>query len=175
MVSWGNLRLWNRDALEEVIDKLIAARRAAIDASDVFDEQRQRLQSQGLTADALRGRLGSMAERGYGLVEKIGEVMLATSQMSDAVWDLQQEVLECEQYARGSELYIDDAGVVKPVQKIVVLSPEDGRAKAFEIARTQKAMSELAERVAGVLRRAEVFWVCFLGVCLVVCCLAVFQ
>ncbi|RRD42351.1 hypothetical protein [Buchananella hordeovulneris] len=68
MVSWGDLRLWNREALEEVIDKLIAARRAAIDASDVFDEQRQRLQSRGLTADALRGRLGSMAERGYGLV-----------------------------------------------------------------------------------------------------------
>ncbi|MDO5080714.1 MAG: alpha/beta hydrolase [Buchananella hordeovulneris] len=144
--------MWNRDALEEVIDKLITARQAAIDASDVFDEQRQRLQSRGLTADALRGRLGSMAERGYGLVEKLGEVMLATSQMSDAVWGLQQEVLECEQYAQINRLTIDDNGEVRVVadRPLVGLSP-DGLA-AVEVWSAQEA---LIERVAAVLRRAD--------------------
>ena len=112
MVSWGSLRLWNRDALEEVVDELIASRRAVLEASDLIEEEGRRLQSEGLTADALRGRLGTMARRGYALVEKIGEVMLATSEMSDAVWDLQQEVLNCEQFAQLNELHIDDAGTV---------------------------------------------------------------
>ncbi|WP_185696275.1 hypothetical protein, partial [Buchananella hordeovulneris] len=88
-----SLRLWNREALEEVVDELIVARRVVNDASDLIDGEGRRLRSQGMTADALRGRLGSMAGQGYGLVEKLGEVMLATSEMSDAVWGLQQEVL----------------------------------------------------------------------------------
>ncbi|RRD41871.1 alpha/beta hydrolase, partial [Buchananella hordeovulneris] len=89
----------------------------------------------------------------YGLVEKLGEVMLATSEMSDAVWGLQQEVLECEQYARINELHIDGAGTVMITADMAeMLTNPTYMLRVNELRNAQEA---LAERVAGVLRRAD--------------------
>ncbi|OKL52625.1 alpha/beta hydrolase [Buchananella hordeovulneris] len=153
MVSWGKLRLWNRDALEEVVDELIESRQAVLDASDLFEGEGKRLQSEGLTADALRGRLRTLTRQGYELVEKIGEVMLATSEMSDAVWDLQQEVLYCEQFAQLNELHIDDAGTVTITANIAGMALDRTAARrGIELQTAQKA---LVEQIATVLQRAD--------------------
>ncbi|RRD49582.1 hypothetical protein EII12_10385, partial [Buchananella hordeovulneris] len=127
--------------------------RVVNDASDLIDGEGRRLRSQGMTADALRGRLGSMAGQGYGLVEKLGEVMLATSEMSDAVWGLQQEVLECEQYARINELHIDDAGMVTIVADMAGMMID--RTSAYRVTEIQTAQKALAERVTAVIKHAD--------------------
>ncbi|RRD51023.1 hypothetical protein EII12_08785, partial [Buchananella hordeovulneris] len=127
--------------------------RVVNDASDLIDGEGRRLRSQGMTADALRGRLGTMAGQGYSLVEKLSEVMLATSEMSDAVWGLQQEVLECEQYARSEGLRIDDfGGVVITANLDAVGQMPGGLWRVMDI---YSAQEDLTERVAGVLRRAD--------------------
>lgn len=101
-IAWGDIVQWNPAKLYQASQDLSTQRKELAESADQAMAVRDRIQSSGEAVEAMKQRLVSIAQKHDRLVSEVGELMMATSEAADGVWDVQTKVHECisftEQY-----------------------------------------------------------------------------
>ena len=111
-LSWSDVKDWKSSYLESQAERLRAERAKWLQGASDAEVAMSKLASSGAGVDAAKASLRKKIEQVDVCVNKLSELMMATSQACDGVWSVQTKVLECEQYAEMHELRIRrDGGV----------------------------------------------------------------
>ena len=111
-LSWSDVKDWKSSYLESQAERLRAERAKWLQGASDAEVAMSKLASSGAGVDAIRASLRRKLAAIDVCVNKLSELMMATSQACDGVWSVQTRILECEQYAEMHELRIrSDGGV----------------------------------------------------------------
>ena len=111
-LSWSDVRDWKSSYLESQAERLRAERAKWLQGASDAEVAMSKVASSGAGVDAAKASLRKKIEQVDVCVNKLSELMMATSQACDGVWSVQTKILECEQYAEMHELRIrSDGGV----------------------------------------------------------------
>ena len=111
-LSWSDVRDWKSSYLESQAERLRAERAKWLQGASDAEVVMSKVASSGAGVDAAKASLRKKIEQVDVCVNKLSELMMATSQACDGVWSVQTKILECEQYAEMHELRIRrDGGV----------------------------------------------------------------
>ena len=111
-LSWSDVKDWKSSYLESQAERLRAERAKWLQGVSDAEVVMSKVASSGAGVDAAKASLRKKIEQVDVCVNKLSELMMATSQACDGVWSVQTKVLECEQYAEMHELRIRrDGGV----------------------------------------------------------------
>ena len=111
-LSWSDVRDWKSSYLESQAERLRAERAKWLQGASDAEVAMSKVASSGAGVDAAKASLRKKIEQVDVCVNKLSELMMATSQACDGVWSVQTRILECEQYAEMHELRIRrDGGV----------------------------------------------------------------
>ena len=159
VLSWADIRQWNEGGLEETSYDLRTLRSRLEGACDDGMAAERRLISRGEAVDAMRARSRQLGESVAALVADVSELMMACAQACDGVWQVRTKVLDCEQLAQVSGVYLDPVTghVEERLEELVSSSssPEDDYYVHEKMALRRQAGADLRQMVAGVLALAE--------------------
>lgn len=111
-LSWSDVKDWKSSYLESQAERLRAERAKWLQGASDAEVAMSKVASSGAGVEAIRASLRRKLAAIDVCVNKLSELMMATSQACDGVWSVQTKVLECEQYAEMHELRIRrDGGV----------------------------------------------------------------
>ena len=111
-LSWSDVKDWKSSYLESQAERLRAERAKWLQGASDAEVAMSKVASSGAGVDAAKASLRKKIEQVDVCVNKLSELMMATSQACDGVWSVQTRILECEQYAEMHELRIrKDGGV----------------------------------------------------------------
>ena len=111
-LSWSDVRDWKSSYLESQAERLRAERAKWLQGASDAEVAMSKVASSGAGVDAAKASLRKKIEQVDVCVNKLSELMMATSQACDGVWSVQTRILECEQYAETHKLRIRrDGGV----------------------------------------------------------------
>ena len=111
-LSWSDVKDWKSSYLESQAERLRAERAKWLQGASDAEVAMSKVASSGAGVDAAKASLRKKIEQVDVCVNKLSELMMATSQACDGVWSVQTRILECEQYAEMHELRIRrDGGV----------------------------------------------------------------
>ena len=111
-LSWSDVKDWKSSYLESQAERLRAERAKWLQGVSDAEVVMSKVASSGAGVDAAKASLRKKIEQVDVCVNKLSELMMATSQACDGVWSVQTKILECEQYAETHELRIRrDGGV----------------------------------------------------------------
>ena len=111
-LSWSDVKDWKSSYLESQAERLRAERAKWLQGASDAEVAMSKLASSGAGVDAAKASLRKKIEQVDVCVNKLSELMMATSQACDGVWSVQTRILECEQYAETHKLRIRrDGGV----------------------------------------------------------------
>ena len=111
-LSWSDVRDWKSSYLESQAERLRAERAKWLQGASDAEVVMSKVASSGAGVDAAKASLRKKIEQVDVCVNKLSELMMATSQACDGVWSVQTKILECEQYAETHKLRIrKDGGV----------------------------------------------------------------
>ncbi len=160
MLSWGDVSAWKPGPLNAATADLSELRRIAESNGDSL-EQAHRLflfgESRGETLEAARSQLSGAKGDLDRLINDVSELLMATAQAADGVWEVQRRVLECEQFAQLNNISVEASGKVSYSLESVPPSASQytvDPAQSRNIAKIQ-AGHELQEMVNDALEYAE--------------------
>lgn len=160
MLSWGDVSAWKPGPLNAATADLSELRRIAESNGDSL-EQAHRLflfgESRGETLEAARSQLSGSKGDLDRLINDVSELLMATAQAADGVWEVQRRVLECEQFAGLNNISVEASGKVSYSLESVPPSASQytvDPAQSRNIAKIQ-ARHELQEMVNDALEYAE--------------------
>ena len=108
----SDVKDWKSSYLESQAERLRAERAKWLQGVSDAEVAMSKVASSGAGVDAAKASLRKKIEQVDVCVNKLSELMMATSQACDGVWSVQTRILECEQYAETHELRIlRDGGV----------------------------------------------------------------
>jgi len=111
-LSWSDVKDWKSSYLESQAERLRAERAKWLQGASDAEVAMSKLASSGAGVEAIRASLRRKLAAIDVCVNKLSELMMATSQACDGVWSVQTRILECEQYAETHKLRIrSDGGV----------------------------------------------------------------
>ena len=111
-LSWSDVKDWKSSYLESQAEQLRAERAKWLQGASDAEVAMSKLASSGAGVEAIRASLRRKLAAIDVCVNKLSELMMATSQACDGVWSVQTKILECEQYAETHKLRIrKDGGV----------------------------------------------------------------
>lgn len=111
-LSWSDVKDWKSSYLESQAERLRAERAKWLQGASDAEVAMSKLASSGAGVEAIRASLRRKLAAIDVCVNKLSELMMATSQACDGVWSVQTRILECEQYAETHKLRIrKDGGV----------------------------------------------------------------
>ena len=111
-LSWSDVKDWKSSYLESQAERLRAERAKWLQGASDAEVAMSKVASSGAGVDAAKASLRKKIEQVDVCVNKLSELMMATSQACDGVWSVQTRILECEQYAETHKLRIrKDGGV----------------------------------------------------------------
>ena len=111
-LSWSDVKDWKSSYLESQAERLRAERAKWLQGASDAEVVMSKVASSGAGVEAIRASLRRKLAAIDVCVNKLSELMMATSQACDGVWSVQTKILECEQYAETHELRIRrDGGV----------------------------------------------------------------
>ena len=111
-LSWSDVKDWKSSYLESQAERLRAERAKWLQGVSDAEVVMSKVASSGAGVDAAKASLRKKIEQVDVCVNKLSELMMATSQACDGVWSVQTKILECEQYAETHKLRIrKDGGV----------------------------------------------------------------
>jgi Alpha/beta hydrolase of unknown function (DUF1023). len=147
MPTWEDIQEWAPDPLRSAAEDLADSRATLVDAAVDAQSALDAVRSRGETVDAARAALTEQVEALDALVADVSEVLMATSEAADGVWNVQTMVDECQQRAATNSLVIAADGSV-PWEQKVVDDPTQYPSVRIETNRPQ------AEALAGMVTRA---------------------
>ena len=112
-LSWSDVRDWKSSYLERQVERLRAERAKWLQGAVEAEAAMNKVASSGAGVEAIRASLRRKLAAIDVCVNKLSELMMATSQACDGVWSVQTRILECEQYAEVHELRILRDGSVE--------------------------------------------------------------
>ena len=112
MVTWSEITRWQRGPLEGAIQAAHDRRNTLERVADDLQIRRDSLTAQGETADAIRAALERTASDIDDLVAQYSELLMATAEASDGVWQIETAVHECFTTADIVGLIISGSGTV---------------------------------------------------------------
>ena len=111
-LSWSDVKDWKSSYLESQAERLRAERAKWLQGASDAEVAMSKVASSGAGVEAIRASLRRKLAAIDVCVNKLSELMMATSQACDGVWSVQTRILECEQYAETHKLRIRrDGGV----------------------------------------------------------------
>ena len=111
-LSWSDVKDWKSSYLESQAERLRAERAKWLQGASDAEVAMSKVASSGAGVEAAKASLRKKIEQVDVCVNKLSELMMATSQACDGVWSVQTKILECEQYAETHKLRIrSDGGV----------------------------------------------------------------
>ncbi|RRJ85554.1 hypothetical protein EG850_13010 [Gulosibacter macacae] len=142
MVAWADILEWRSELLEAPIQSAHDRRLILERVADELATEVRVLQAQGLTADAVRASLSDESRVADDLVAQFSELMLASAEAKDGVWDVETRVHECVTFAEIEGIIISSTGSLSMAawksQEIFDDSMTDGAGQVatdYEIAR----------------------------------------
>lgn len=96
MPTWSDILQWDHTGLSDTAASLSAARSTLAANADEAALAESSIASSGTTIDQARQTLKSLNSSHDDLVNEVSELMMATSEASDGVWDVETKVLECQ-------------------------------------------------------------------------------
>lgn len=159
MPTWSDILQWDHTGLSDTAASLSTARSTLAANADEAALAESSIASSGTTIDQARQTLKSLNSSHDDLVNDVSELMMATSEASDGVWDVETKVLECQQYTQTHPyLTIGTDGTVtyERAQATSMGSgaPNNSTATALENAKRDNAAIELGKLIAGAVARA---------------------
>lgn len=151
MVSIGDIRAWQPDALDAAFDALTSRQDTLLGLADELDAARVPPGWSGDAASSAASWHGTLAERTRRIVAGVSAVRRAVGETSDAVVAVGRALGEAESLARFHGFAIGDDSLVSDVHPPVVAAA-DVDAVARERARVQ---AEIIDRLEQILRRAD--------------------
>ena len=112
-IGWADIQDWDPADLNTTSENLSTARSTLMTEAQEASGAKSRVQSTGTAVDAMLTTLGSLNKDLDTLVNDVSELMMATSEASNGVWDVQTKVQECNSYVEEhTNLSIDSEGSV---------------------------------------------------------------
>ena len=160
MLSWGDVSAWKPGPLNTAPADLSELRRIAESNGDALEQAHNLFifgESRGETLEAARSQLSGAKGDLDRLINDVSELLMATAQAADGVWEVQRRVLECERFAGLKNISVEASGKVsyslEPVHPSASQYTVDP-AQSRNIAKIQ-AGNELQEMVNDALEYAE--------------------
>lgn len=158
-LSWSDVRRWNPSSLEHASYEIRGVRRVLEDACDDLEGARRRFVSQGEAPDAIRKTSKQLTDNTSNLVADTSELMMACAEACDGVWQVQTKVMDCEQLAQVSGVYLDPVTgqVEERLEELVSSSssPDEDYFLHEKMALRRQAGADLRQMVAETLALAE--------------------
>jgi uncharacterized protein rv0963c/MT0992 len=98
-IGWADIQDWDPADLNTTSENLSTARGTLMTEAQEASGAKSRVQSTGTAVDAMLTTLGSLNKDLDTLVNDVSELMMATSEASNGVWDVQTKVDECHSFA----------------------------------------------------------------------------
>jgi hypothetical protein len=161
-LTYADVRSWDGAALGSVGESVSQGRRRLFDLEDELDASRVMwsFSWQGRAADAARGRIARLTDRGEHLVAEVSMVQRAVLAAADAVTGLARNVDQAESNATANSFTITDTGEVRDAEPLPASDPGHAdRAKALTALETfvgdiLRTATEIDTALAGVLDSA---------------------
>ena len=158
-ISWSDVQQWNPANLNTAVQNLTSSRQTLTTEADNAVSAKGRVQSSGAAVTAMLGSLGSLNGSLDRVVNDVSELMMATADASDGVWDVQTKVAECtsfvEQYPY---LSIGEDGTVNCEEEQATTmeqaAPNGPGQTATRNADRQKNAQELRDLIKAAIDRA---------------------
>lgn len=113
MPTWSDILQWDHTDLTEAAASLSSLRTKLTTSADDAALAGSAVLSSGAGVDQALATLKPLTGNHEDLVNEVSELMMATADAADGVWDVKTRVLECQQYAdTHSYLSINDDGTV---------------------------------------------------------------
>ncbi len=97
-IGWADIQDWDPADLNTTSENLSTARSTLMTEAQEASGAKSRVQSTGTAVDAMLTTLGSLNKDLDTLVNDVSELMMATSEASNGVWDVQTKVQECTSF-----------------------------------------------------------------------------
>lgn len=157
MVTWAEVQTWQRGPLDDAVQAAHDRRSTLERVADDLTTRRGALDAQGQTADAVRAALDRESDVADDLVAQFSELVLASAEASDGVWEIETAVHECITYAEIQGLVISSTGAVSIAAwkqaDIELDNAGGGYGRVQSIA--QSALLELESAISNVLTSAD--------------------
>lgn len=158
MVTWSDVRRWDRYPVFEAIYAAQDRRQRAEDLSTEFFRAGHFFQAEGASADAIRAFISEQSRTCDRLVDQYAELMMASAQAGDSVAHVQGRVEECLEFAEIERLLIAEDGTVSisPERQAECMNPEilDSERQKLQTVAGQ-ARETLHEMIADLLLYAD--------------------
>ncbi|MDO5092300.1 MAG: alpha/beta hydrolase [Propionibacteriaceae bacterium] len=119
MVTWSDIEKWDPANLISASQNLSNTRKSLFEACRASADASKGVQSTGDAVAAMQSAIQGANEGLSKAVGDVAELMMATSEAADGVWDVQTKVLECHNFvAEYPYLTINDDGSVHWVAQI---------------------------------------------------------
>ena len=97
-IGWADIQDWDPADLNTTSENLSTARSTLMTEAQEASGAKSRVQSTGTAVNAMLTTLGSLNKDLDTLVNDVSELMMATSEASNGVWDVQTKVQECTSF-----------------------------------------------------------------------------
>ena len=112
-IGWAEIQQWDPANLNTTSQNLSTARSTLRTEAQDASGAKGRIQSTGAAVNAMSSSLGSLNSGLDNLVNDVSELMMATADAADGVWDVQTKVQECTSFAEQYPyLHISSDGAV---------------------------------------------------------------
>ena len=98
-IGWAEIQQWDPANLNTTSQNLSTARSTLRTEAQDASGAKGRIQSTGAAVNAMSSSLGSLNSGLDNLVNDVSELMMATADAADGVWDVQTKVQECTSFA----------------------------------------------------------------------------
>ncbi|WP_175957472.1 alpha/beta hydrolase [Schaalia sp. Marseille-Q2122] len=157
-LTWSDVKLWAPSALEHASYDVRGVRSLLEGACDDLEGGRRRFISQGEAPDAIRKASKQLIDSTSNLVADTSELMMACAEACDGVWQVQTKVMDCEQLAQVSGVYLDPVTghVDERLEELVSSSssPDEDYFLHEKMAFRRQAGADLRQMVADTLALA---------------------
>ena len=158
-IGWAEIQQWDPANLNTTSQNLSTARSTLRTEAQDASGAKSRVQSTGTAVDAMLTTLGSLNKDLDTLVNDVSELMMATSEASNGVWDVQTKVQECTSFTEeypylsissdGKALYDLQTSPPDPNE-----NPSDAKKKADEDLTENMNRFHKSEELEGLIEAA---------------------
>ena len=158
-IGWADIQDWDPADLNTTSENLSTARSTLMTEAQEASGAKSRVQSTGTAVDAMLTTLGSLNKDLDTLVNDVSELMMATSEASNGVWDVQTKVQECTSFTEeypylsissdGKALYDLQTSPPDPNE-----NPSDAKKKADEDLTENMNRFHKSEELEGLIETA---------------------
>lgn len=111
--AWEDIQDWDPAALRDAADDLSTRRQTLLTAAQDSEAAHAGIASTGDAVDQMKTTLSNMTDDLDQLMSEASELMMATAEAADGVWQVQTKVIECHDYAHMHRLTINGDGSVR--------------------------------------------------------------